>query len=130
MVTTPTAPTEVFQALSRALAAHDWDAAAALYAEDVRVVDRFAPVAPVVRTGRESVREFFTGLGGRLDSLTVEQAVVIPAADPEVVTVEFSFAASAGGGAGRFVLPAIFVLRVRGGEIVESHDYLGPRQGA
>lgn len=130
MTTRPHTPTEVFEALAAALAARDWDAAAELYAEDVRVINRFDPDGPVEKTGRESVREFFTGLGSRLDSLTVEKAVLIEAADPEVLTVEFVFAASAGGGAAQFNLPAIFVLKVRDGQIIESHDHIGPRQAA
>ena len=41
--------------------------------------------------------------------------------DPEVVVVEFAYAGSAGGR--EFTIPCIFVLRVRGGQIVQSRDY-------
>ncbi|MFC5996271.1 nuclear transport factor 2 family protein [Pseudonocardia hispaniensis] len=121
-------PAEVFEELARRLAAREWDDAAELYAADVEITNRFSPDGPITSRGRDAVREFFTGLGGRLDSLTVIDAALTPGADPEMLTAEFSFAATAGGGGVHFSLPAVFVMRVRNGEIVASRDYIGPRQ--
>lgn len=121
-------PQQVFQALAAALSNSDWETAAKLYAENVAVTNRFDPQGPTVRTGREAVREFFHGLGNHLDSVTVVDTVLTPAADPEVVTAEFALVAATTEQAQQFRLPAIFVLRVQQGLIIESHDYIGPRQ--
>ncbi|OLL69901.1 hypothetical protein Ae168Ps1_6356 [Pseudonocardia sp. Ae168_Ps1] len=118
----------MFEALAGALAAREWDTAAELYAEDVQVTNRFDPDGPVTKTGRAAVRDFFVGLGSKLDSLTIERPTLYPGSDPEYLTAEFDFAAIAGGGAAKFTLPAVFILRVRDGLIIESRDYIGPRQ--
>lgn len=120
----------MFEELGRRLAARSWDEAAALYAQDVEVSNPFAPEGPTSSRGREAVRGFFTGMGGQLDSLTIVDATLTPGSDPEVLTAEFAFAATAGGGAVSFRLPAVFVLRVRDGQIVASRDYIGPRRAA
>ncbi|WP_098958758.1 nuclear transport factor 2 family protein [Pseudonocardia sp. N23] len=125
---TSPSPAAVFDALARSLAARDWDAAAELYAPNVVVINRFDPDGPTTKTGRDAVREFFSGLGGRLDSLTIQRPDLTPGADEETLTAEFTLAASAAGGTVRFTLPAVFVMRVRDGQIIESHDYIGPRQ--
>lgn len=119
-------PVTVFGELARLLGERRWDDAARLYADDVRITHRFTPGATTTSVGRDAVRAFFGGLGDRLDDLTVDDAVLTPARDPEVLTAEFAFAATADGD--RFRLPAVFVLRVRDGLIVSSHDYVGPRQ--
>lgn len=129
MATSSEGPTAVFDALARALAARDWPAAADLYAPDVTVTNRFDPSGPTTKRGRAAVHEFFADLGGKLDSLTVEHPVLTPGADGETLTAEFTFAAAAGGGRVHFTLPAIFVMRVVDGHIVESRDYIGPQHG-
>jgi ketosteroid isomerase-like protein len=48
--------------------------------------------------------------------------------DPEVVIAEFVYHARAAKDGELFRVPAVFVMRVRGGLIVESRDYVGPRQ--
>ena len=118
----------MFDALSRSLAARDWDGAAGLYASNVEVTNRFDPAGPVTNTGRDSVREFFFGLGSKLDSLTIQRPILTPGDDGETLTAEFTFAASVAGGSVHFTLPAIFVMRVRDGQIIKSRDYIGPRQ--
>lgn len=119
-------PVAVFEELARRLGDRRWDDAALLYSDDVEITNRFTPDAATTSVGRDAVRGFFTGLGGRLDDLALEDPVLTPGRDPEVLTAEFAFAATAGGE--RFRLPAVFVLRVREGLIVSSNDYIGPRQ--
>lgn len=91
------------------------------------VTNPFAPDGPTTSTGRNAVRQFFAGLGGRLDTPTVTDPTLIDGADPEVLIAEFAFAATAAGGSVAFRLPAVFVLRVRDGRIISSRDYIGPR---
>lgn len=122
------APTDVFQSLAELLAASEWEKAAELYSLDVEVTNRFSPDGPTTNRGRKAVEGFFKGLGSQLDSLAVTDATLTPGGDPEMLTAEFDFSASSRGTA--FKLPAIFVMRVRGGEIIESRDYIGPRRAA
>ena len=49
--------------------------------------------------------------------------VVHETADPEVVVAEFEYQGTVADTGEPFVLPGIFVLRVRAGEIVSSRDY-------
>lgn len=130
MTDSPQIPAAVFETLAERLAARDWEGAAQLYSPDVVVTNRFRPEGPEVNKGRDAVRAFFNGLGGRLDRLTVEDRILTPGHDPERLTAEFTFAATAGGGAVQFTLPAIFVMHVRDGLIVSSNDYIGPQQTA
>lgn len=118
----------VFDQLRLRLAAREWAQAAELYAPDVEVVNRFALEGSTRQVGREAVAGFFTGLGGRLDSLSISDVMLYEGADPEVLVAEFSFAATAGGGTVAFQLPAVFVMRVRDGQIISSHDYIGPHR--
>lgn len=119
-------PATVFTTLSRALATRDWNAAAELYASNAVVTNRFDPNGPTTKTGREAVREFFAGLGEKLDSLTIEKSTLTPGSDGETLVAEFNFTATVG--STKFELPAIFVMRIHKGQIIESRDYIGPRQ--
>ncbi|HEY7431443.1 MAG TPA: nuclear transport factor 2 family protein [Streptosporangiaceae bacterium] len=73
---------------------------------------------------RDELREHFrpTGAGPELHrraaSITIHQT-----ADPEVIVAEFEYQGTVAGTGEPFALPAIFVLRVRNGEIVSSRDY-------
>ena len=51
--------------------------------------------------------------------------VVHETADPEVIVAEFRYLGSLDGR--EFQVPCVFVMRVRDGVIVESRDYLNPR---
>jgi ketosteroid isomerase-like protein len=102
------------------------DALAGLYAESTDVRHPFAPPPRdrALRT-RAQLRSHFAG--GGPPSHVVERfepvdPVVHRTEDPEVVVFEFGYAIRA---AGRdSVVRAIFVVRVRDGEIVESRDYI------
>ena len=128
MVTENTAPREVFGELAERIGRGAWEQVAELYAPDVVVTNPFAPSGPVSHTGRESVLRFFTALGGQLDSLTITGVRLTDGADPQVLVAEFVLSATAGGGAAAFELPAVFLIRVRDGLIVESRDHIGPRR--
>jgi ketosteroid isomerase-like protein len=120
--------TDVFRELASRLDNREWERAAELYAEDVVVTNPFAAEGPTTSTGRDAVRQFFVGLGSQLDTLAITDPTLTDGADPEVLVAEFSFSATAGGGSVAFTLPAMFVLRVRDGQIISSRDYIGPRR--
>jgi len=44
--------------------------------------------------------------------------------EPEVIIAEFTYHGRAGAGGDKFLRPAIFVLKIRDGQIVQSRDYL------
>jgi ketosteroid isomerase-like protein len=101
-----------------------WDELPGLYAEQTDVLHPFDPLrGPALRT-REELREHFTptGAGPRLDR-RAENITIHETADPEVIVAEFEYRGTVVDTGEPFVQPAIFVLRVRDGEIVSSRDY-------
>ncbi|WP_433709431.1 nuclear transport factor 2 family protein [Nocardia sp. CA-084685] len=102
------------------------DELAGYYAEYTDVRHPFAPLGDTPLRTRQELRNHFADAviqsrsAGEIEfapsDMTVHQT-----ADPEVVIVEFSYRGSASGQ--RFELPCIYVVRARGGEIIESRDY-------
>jgi ketosteroid isomerase-like protein len=73
---------------------------------------------------RDELRAHFAGNppeDGGPESFEQANVVVHETIDPEVVIVEFSYEITRAGR--QYSVPMIFVMRVRGGEIVESRDY-------
>jgi ketosteroid isomerase-like protein len=117
-------PREVFLALVNGVADGRWAELPRLYAEQTDVVHPFDPLrGPALRT-RDELREHFrpTGDGPRLHrrpaGITIHETT-----DPEVIVAEFEYRGTVVETGERFAQPAIFVLRVRDGEIVSSRDY-------
>ncbi|WP_131733066.1 nuclear transport factor 2 family protein [Actinomadura formosensis] len=119
-------PRAVFQRLIDGVTARRLEVLPQLYAEDAVVVHPFAEPASRLE-GRAALREHFARNFARLETLSVEMAarnvVVHETADPEVIIAEFEYAGRNAGTGREFVVPNIFVLRVRNGHIVESRDY-------
>ena len=120
----PRTPQEVFLALVTGVAeGRTEDELAGLYAEQTDVVHPFDPLrAPALRT-RDELREHFRPDGSprrprRAANITVHQTT-----DPEVIIAEFEYQGTTPDTGEPLALPAIFVLRVRDGEIVSSRDY-------
>ncbi|MBD2898695.1 nuclear transport factor 2 family protein [Actinomadura nitritigenes] len=115
-------PRAVFQRLIDGVTARRPDGLPQLYAEDAVVVHPFARPASRLE-GREALREHFA----QLETLPVEMAarnvVVHQTADPEVIVAEFEYAGRNTETGRDFVVPNVFVMRVRDGRIVESRDY-------
>ena len=100
------------------------DQLAGLYAEETDVRHPFAPLGDTPLRTREELRRHFAGGPARTEGaerFEPTDMLIHHTADPEVVVVEFNYTGSAHGRP--FSLPCIFVVRVRGGEIVESRDY-------
>jgi uncharacterized protein len=117
-------PREVFLALVNGVAEGRWEELPSLYAEQTHVVHPFDPLrAPALHT-RDELREHFrpTGAHPRLDrrpaGITIHET-----ADPEVIIAEFEYRGTVADTGEPFTQPAIFVLRVRDGEIISSRDY-------
>jgi uncharacterized protein len=121
----PLSPREVFLALVNGVAEGRWDELPGLYAEQTHVVHPFEPLrAPALRT-RAELREHFrpTDASPRLQR-RVANVAIHETTDPEVIVAEFEYQGTVADTGEPFVLPGIFVLRVRNGEIVTSRDYL------
>jgi ketosteroid isomerase-like protein len=117
-------PREVFLALVHGVAEGRWEELPNLYAERTHVVHPFDPRrAPALRT-RDELREHFRPtdatprLHRRAADITIHQTT-----DPEVIVAEFEYQGTITDTGEPFAQPAIFVLRVRNGEIVSSRDY-------
>jgi ketosteroid isomerase-like protein len=125
-------PREVFLALVHGVADRDLELLPSLYAEQTDVIHPFDPDrAPAMRT-RDELRAHFTkGLAAARDiRREVVGLRIHETADPEVVIAEFAYRTTVPATGETFDRPAIFVLRVRDGEIVESRDYVDHRTSA
>lgn len=90
-----------------------------LYANDAYVTHPFHPTAPPLK-GKEDLSRHFAHGGG--EGLHPQNVVLHEGADPELIVAEFEYVGTAGRG-NRVYTTNIFVVRVRDGLIVESHDY-------
>lgn len=115
---------EVFLALVNGVAEGRWDELPGLYAEQTHVVHPFDPLrAPALRT-RDELREHFrpTDASPRLHRRPAD-ITIHETTDPEVIIAEFEYQGTVADTGEQFAQPAIFVLRVRDGEIISSRDY-------
>ena len=123
-MTEPAGPREVFLALVTGVAEGRGEELAELYAERTHVAHPFHPLRPPALRTRDELREHFrpTEASRRLrrqpTGITIHETT-----DPEVIVAEFEYRGTDTVTGEPFRQPAIFVLRVRDGEIVESRDY-------
>ena len=114
-------------ALISGVSAQRWSELPELYAPDARVRHPLATDASALLVGREQLREHFAQAGRVGVTMQAHDVIVHETEDPEVIVAEFTYRGRVGGSAA-FKVPAVFVMRVRNGQIVESRDYIGPRQ--
>jgi uncharacterized protein len=116
-------PREVFLALVNGIAEGNPEGLPELYAEQIDVVHPFDPLHGAPLRSREELRERFQSLAGRpRPRRQVGNVVIHETTDPEVIVAEFEYQGTSDSGE-PYALPAIFVMRVRDGEIVSSRDY-------
>jgi uncharacterized protein len=122
-VAQPRTPREVFLALVNGIAEGNPDGLPELYAEQIDVVHPFDPLHGAPLRSREELRQRFEALAGRpRPRRRVGNVTIHETTDPEVIVAEFEYQGTTGAGE-PYALPAIFVMRVRNGEIVSSRDY-------
>jgi len=118
-------PRQVLHRFYAAMQAKSADALADLYAEDGIHEFAFAvPNRPRQLVGREAVRASYTE-GWRdhpLDLESIDDELLLPGADPEVVVGQWRARATHHGTP--VSLTGLVILRVRAGEIVHCHDYM------
>ncbi|MEU8227918.1 nuclear transport factor 2 family protein [Kribbella sp. NPDC048915] len=120
-------PEEVFLKLVHGVADRDFAALPQLYAEHTDVRHPMNPYGDRPLLSRDALREHFGGVGPRVTEevrFQPDRIRVHHTADPEVIVAEFEYAGTVVATGEPFRVPAIFVLRVRDGLIVESRDYI------
>jgi uncharacterized protein len=117
-------PREVFLALVNGIASGNLDGLPELYAEQIDVSHPFDPLHAAPIRSREELRRRFEqrGAASRRPAMQVGNVTIHETTDPEVIVAEFEYQGSTETGE-PYALPAIFVMRVRDGEIVTSRDY-------
>jgi ketosteroid isomerase-like protein len=90
------------------------------------------PGAPARLEGRDAIREYVarSPLARLMHFEDLRADAVHETSDPEVIIVETSMIGQVVATGRRFELPAIAVLRIRGGEIVSYRDYVNPLAAA
>ncbi|HEY3629664.1 MAG TPA: nuclear transport factor 2 family protein [Jatrophihabitantaceae bacterium] len=130
-------PEEVFHRLvngvSRLVAgdATQADALPMLYAEQTRVEHPMAFPAVKPLLSRDELRRHFAAGPGALPLISDHHPTDImihQTVDPEVIVAEFSYRGTVNGQA--YVVPCVFVMRIRDGQIVESRDYINSQDRA
>jgi uncharacterized protein len=119
----PCSPREVFLALVNGIADGNPEGLPELYAEQIDVVHPFDPIHGAPLRSRDELRkrmEQFTA--GPRPRRRVGNVTIHETTDPEVIVAEFEYQGTTEAGE-PYALPAIFVMRVRNGEIVSSRDY-------
>lgn len=126
----PLTPHEVFLRLVHGVCEERWEDVIELYAEQTHVEHPFHPLAvPPLRSPEELRAHFGIGvppgaykghaLRRRPAGINVHET-----ADPEVIVAEFRYEGTVVETGQPFTVPAVFVMRVRDGKIIESRDYL------
>lgn len=121
----PRTPSEVFLALVTGIAEGNPDGLAELYAEEIDVCHPFDPFHGAHLRSRAELRKQMDALKARgpRPRRTVGNVVIHETTDPEVIVAEFEYQGTKPETGEAYALPAIFVMRVRNGEIVTSRDY-------
>ncbi|MET7899469.1 nuclear transport factor 2 family protein [Streptomyces mirabilis] len=101
-----------------------WSELPDLCAEQTHVVHPFERLRAAALRTRDELREHFrpTEAGSR-PQCRAANITIHETADPEVIVAEFEYQGTVRETEEPFVLPGIFVLRVRDGEIISSRDY-------
>ena len=125
MTSDTTHPRDVFLTLVHGVAERRGAELAELYAEETDVIHPFDPErAPAMRTREELRAHFAAGVErSRRVRFTPQDIRIHETTDPEVIIAEFAYRGTFVETDAPFEIPMIFVMRVRGGEIVESRDY-------
>jgi uncharacterized protein len=120
----PRSPREVFLALVNGIADGNPDGLPELYAEQIDVVHPFDPLRGAPLRSRDELRRRMEQFAaGPRPRRRVGNVVIHETTDPEVIVAEFEYQGTSPDTGEPYALPAIFVLRVRNGEIVSSRDY-------
>lgn len=121
-------PREVFLKLVHGVCEERWAEVVELYAEETDVSHPFHPLGAPPMLSREELRAHFGGGAQPYQSPTLRRKPtrinVHETTDPEVIVAEFQYEGTVVETGEPFVIPGVFVMRVREGKIVESRDYL------
>ena len=120
-------PREVFLKLVHGVCDERWADVVDLYAEKTDVSHPFHPLGAPAMRSRDELRTHFGGVRPQEGPTLRRQPANITiheTTDPEVIVAEFQYEGVVVETGKPFVIPGVFVMRVRDGKIVESRDYL------
>lgn len=118
-------PREVFLKLVHGVCDERWADVVDLYAEQTDVSHPFHPLGAPPMLSRDELRAHFGGVpSGPALRRQPTRINVHETTDPEVIVAEFQYEGVVVETGEPFAIPAVFVMRVRDGKIVESRDYL------
>ena len=119
-------PSEVFLRLVDGVANRELDTLPELYAEKTDVRHPMWPGGTPPLTSRDDLRRHFTAAAPATEVVRFHpDAIVIhETQDPEVIVAEFEYRGTVIATGEPYTVPAVFVMRVRDGEIIESRDYI------
>ena len=119
-------PREVFLRLVNGVANGEFDSLPELYAEQTDVRHPMWPGGTPALTSRDDLRRHFApgATIGEVVRFRPDAIVVHETQDPEVIVAEFEYRGTVIATGEPYTVPAVFVMRVRDGEIVESRDYI------
>lgn len=120
-------PREVFLKLVHGVCDERWAEVVDLYAEKTDVSHPFHPLGAPAMLSQDELRTHFGGVQPQAGPTLRRQPANITiheTADPEVIVAEFQYEGVVVETGKPFVIPGVFVMRVRDGKIVESRDYL------
>jgi ketosteroid isomerase-like protein len=121
-------PREVFLKLVHGVCDERWADVVDLYAEKTDVSHPFHPLDAPAMLSRDELRAHFGGGAQPYEGPTLRRQpvgiTIHETTDPEVIVAEFRYEGVVVETGKPFVIPGVFVMRVRDGKIVESRDYL------
>jgi len=116
-------PREILERLIAWVPAQRWDELPNLYAPDAVVEQPMGLPGPVRIEGREALARHFQSAAKLPLQMRAANVVIHETADEEVVVGEFDYLARNTSSGAEFTVANVFVVRVRGGLIVQSRDY-------
>lgn len=119
---TPT-PRQVFERLLAAITSRPRVNPSELYAEDALVLLPFNLPEPLRLEGRAQLHARFAATAELPFELEPRNVVIHETQDPEVIVAEFEYHGRMIDTDRTFDVANVVVMRVRNGQIVESHDY-------
>lgn len=119
-------PRETFLRLVNGVCDGPYEGLADLYSEQTYVTHPFHPLDPPPLRSRGELHAHFTASPPAARTLNRKpiDIMIHDTADPEVIVAEFAYQGRVEETGEAFTVPCVFVMRIRGGLIIESRDYI------
>lgn len=115
-------PREVFDKLLSGIVDRDFADLWQLYAPDTVVTQPYTLPEPTTLSGQDTLRKHFSNAAPPF-TMRAENVVVRDTTDPEVIVAEYDYVITNPATNKSITTANVIIMRVRDGQIVESHDY-------